>query len=136
ASAGRSNISEAGVPGWRIWPSAAPARNVPPAAAATAARTSDRIECMRVSRFKMDGEGLGAAGTAPSRGDEPARTIPQFVRSTLGSALRVLAQRREVDHEPVADVAGEHPLVRRLDLLDRDHLDLGADPLLRREVEH
>src|SRR5215210_2378814 len=46
------------------------------------------------------------------------------------------SQRRHVDGEAVLHVRLEHPLVGLVDLLDRDHLDIGSDVVLSAEVEH
>jgi hypothetical protein len=40
-----------------------------------------------------------------------------------------------VDDEAIADVASGHPLERRVDLLDRDQLDLGDQAVLCAERE-
>src|SRR5262245_27979439 len=47
-----------------------------------------------------------------------------------------LGQRRQVDDEPIAHVALHHPVVRLVDPLDRDQLDVRHDSLLRAEVQH
>src|SRR6266516_1607831 len=49
-------------------------------------------------------------------------------------ALRL--ERGQVDHEAVLHIAPEHPLVRLVDPLDRDDLDVRDDPALGAEVEH
>src|SRR5674476_1644905 len=41
-----------------------------------------------------------------------------------------------VDDEAVPDVGGEDTLVRLVDALGRDHLDVAGDAVLRAEVEH
>src|SRR5664279_5534340 len=45
-------------------------------------------------------------------------------------------QRRRIDHEAVFHVVLEHPRVRLVDLLNRDHLDVGDDTVLSTEIEH
>src|SRR3978361_2013346 len=46
------------------------------------------------------------------------------------------SERGGVDDEAVADVARHHALPRLVDLIGRDDLDLGAEAVLRAEVEH
>jgi len=45
-------------------------------------------------------------------------------------------QRREIDDEAVAHVALEHALVGVIDVLHRDHLDVGQHVLLGAEIQH
>src|SRR5215207_4333330 len=55
---------------------------------------------------------------------------------TLPLPKQILAQRRNIDHEPVAHVAPHHPLPRLVHLLNGRVLDVGGDPALAAEVEH
>jgi hypothetical protein len=54
----------------------------------------------------------------------------------LPSALRRSAESGGVDDEAVADVLCQDPLVRFVDLVGSDDLDLGAELALGAEVEH
>jgi hypothetical protein len=45
----------------------------------------------------------------------------------------VIGERREVDDEAVADVALRHVLKRGVDILNRDGLDIGRDPVVGAE---
>lgn len=67
------------------------------------------------------------AGTRPLRGGG---------RSCPDRSLRALGHRAHVDDEPVPDVGNHHPFIGVIDLVGRDDLDVGADPVLRTEVQH
>jgi hypothetical protein len=54
---------------------------------------------------------------------------------SVGNVLE-LRQRADVNHESELHITSEYPLIRCIDLLDRDHLDVRFDPMLRAEVEH
>ena len=56
--------------------------------------------------------------------------------ATPATECRPVGERGAIDHEAVLDVALEHALVGCVDLLDRDHLDVGDDAVLGAEVEH
>src|SRR3954451_17285141 len=45
-------------------------------------------------------------------------------------------ERRHVDREAVLHIGLDQPLVGFIDLLDRDHLDVGGDIVLAAKVEH
>ena len=55
---------------------------------------------------------------------------------SLRRRLALRLERGEVDHEAVLHVAPQQPLVRLVDPLDRDDLDVRDDPALGAEVEH
>lgn len=78
-------------------------------------------------------------------GPREAATAPRTRVSGGGSSYGVVRggrcrggsdERRRVDHEAVAHVGGQDPLVGLVDLVGRDDLDLGADAVPGAEVEH
>ena len=56
--------------------------------------------------------------------------------SFLLKTLARLIQRRHVDDEAILHIALEHPLIRFVDLLDRNHFDGAGDPVLGAEIQH
>src|SRR3954454_17645696 len=73
---------------------------------------------------------------APWPSAETFKSCPSvrvFMNSfSFDSALEAV----QVDDESVAHVALQHPLIRLVDLLDGNHLDVGGDSVLRAMVEH
>ena len=63
---------------------------------------------------------------------QPSRETGRRGRARGGRASLRLLERRHVDHEAVLHVALQHPLVGLVDLLDRDHLDVGRRCRARR----
>ncbi len=47
-----------------------------------------------------------------------------------------LSQPRHVDHEPIFDIALQHPLISFVDLLHWNDLDLARDSAIGAEIEH
>jgi hypothetical protein len=88
----------------------------------------------------VDSSSSGAGFAVPSPSAHPAFRHLEHHRP--GVAVRVLRrssltlERRHVDGEAVLHIRGEHALVGLVDLLDRDHLDIGGDAVLAAEVEH
>src|SRR5438270_11549108 len=54
----------------------------------------------------------------------------------LASRLFPFLERRHVDHETIFHIALQHPLVRFVDLVHRNLLDVANDPALRAIIEH
>ena len=73
-------------------------------------------------------QGISFRGQRDRREEIPFITTP-----TLSASL---FEARDVDDEAIAHVVLEHALVGLVDLIDRDHLDIGGDSLLAAEVEH
>src|SRR3954451_11755143 len=75
-----------------------------------------------------------------------AKTVSSVRTATSGRVARspggvdrvmpASGDRRGVDDEAVADVGGEHSLIRLVDVLRLDDLDLCGDAVLGAEVEH
>src|SRR5207342_2213897 len=61
-------------------------------------------------------------------------SIVREIRAGCFGASR--PKRGAVDYESIFDVAAQHAVVGRVDVLDRNHLDLGHDAALGTEIEH
>lgn len=57
-------------------------------------------------------------------------------RNDRRSSTTALLQRADVDHEAILDVLLQHALKSFVDLLDRDHFDVGRDLVLAAVVKH
>jgi hypothetical protein len=78
-----------------------------------------------------EGAGGGEAHAHRRAGDQSHLT-----REVIGRIHVSVLQRGVVDDEAILHVAALHPVIGRIDLLDRDQLDIGDHALLRAEVEH
>src|SRR6476620_7740312 len=107
-------------------------------AAPVAARDESRVRRVSVGRV-ISRQRLLLPETLPGR-----RVMPSDKRRTEGIAPRcgcrsrgsLAPQALHVDDEPVADVAPDGPLPGLVDLLDRDHLDVGSETVPGAEVQH
>src|SRR5674476_515332 len=66
----------------------------------------------------------------------PDITSARFIPASLLAAAGGCPERGNVDHEAILDVVFEHPRVRFVDLLDRDHLNVRNYTVLGAEIEH
>src|SRR4051812_19045276 len=102
---------------WRYRPSGGwTGRSGPPCSSDSTARSrrwSDRLRS------------AARAGSFPAV--RTRASPPNFVRPTPSASS---SERLHIDREPVLHVRPGHSLVGLIDLLDRDHLDVGGDAVL------
>src|SRR5882762_9796412 len=67
---------------------------------------------------------------------QPGMAVPQKSKPRRTGKMAVLLKRSHVDDEAVLHVALEQAIVRFVDLLNLDELDIGSDSVLGAEVQH
>src|SRR4029077_11965331 len=79
--------------------------------------------------------GGSSSGRTPAFGAGYLGSIPS-PPATFLCPLRYLSQRRQIDHESKAYVALEDSLVGFVHVLNRNHFNIGLNPVRGAEVEH